>query len=239
MCGTAVPAPATGPNPHPTGANPDANRPNPHATGQSPVWPGNPGIAAPTGAEVPTERPQFVEPTRAPEYVPQALPTEYVIGHLPVEWVQEGAGLFGRTKYTQVNLVVTTSRILCLRETDETNSTWLAEQERLDELSRRSGVPLRTLMDSYNWQDPIWAVFYATGPEDLLAEDRHNWALPLSAIVAVAVTLDEELDQLDLRLGTGEVVRFRLFNQVGVVAARLLAQVLDPRLVQLFGPPPQ
>jgi hypothetical protein len=158
---------------------------------------------------------------------------ETVIGHLPAERLEPGKGLFGRTRMTQINLVITASHLLYLHETEEMNENWLAEGERLSEEKERSGLPWRTLIDSYDWRSPLWASFYDTPPATLVAAHRGNEAIPLADIVSVAIVLDEELDKLDILLTSGETDHFQLFNQVGQAAARFLTQALGPERVRL------
>jgi hypothetical protein len=164
---------------------------------------------------------------------------ETVIGHLPVERVEEGKGFLGRTKSTQLSLVVTTSRLLYLRETDEMNEKWLAEEGCLLEEEKHSGLPWRTIIDNYDWRNPLWASFYNTPPDEQLAAHRHNEAIPLVNVASAIVTLDEEWDKLDVQLTSGEIHHFLLFNQVGQAAARFLAQALGPKRVRLTPQPPR
>lgn len=143
--------------------------------------------------------------------------------------------MFGGDRRRQVNLVLTNLRLLCLRETEETNTAWLAESERLEEEAARAGVSLRVLIDHYRWDAPLWAEFYRNAPDALLAADRNNWAVPLSAVVHASVTLDPELDRLDLMMDNGQVLGFPLFNLAGLAAARFLTQVLGAARVQVIG----
>jgi hypothetical protein len=189
------------------------------------------------GARLPADA-RFCEMCGAPAgFVRQegAERAEVVIGHLPAERIEEGKGLFGRAKTTQLNLVITTSRLLCLHETEEMNDNWVAETERLIELER-SGQPWRALIDGYDWRSPLWAGFYDTPPDDLLAAHRGNEAIALADVASAAVTLDEERDRLDLVLAGGETRRFLLFNQVGQAAARFLGQALGAERVRLAAP---
>lgn len=181
--------------------------------------------------------PSFPATAPHPPVPPSSPGPESVIGHLPAEYIVEGGGVFGGSKRTQVNLVITSTRLLCLAETEQTNTTWLAETERLEEDASRTGVPWRTLMDYYPWAGPLWASFFRTPPEVLLAESRSNWAVPWGAVVEATVTLDPELDRLDLLMDNRQVLRFALFNLVGVVAARLLGQVLGANRVRLVPEP--
>jgi hypothetical protein len=176
---------------------------------------------------------RFCEMCGAPAGALRYEQAETVIGHLPGERLEEGKGLFGRVKTTQLNLVITTSRLLCLRETDETNENWLAETERLLEEEERSGLPWRTLIARYDWRSPLWAGFYDTPSDELLVAHRDNAAIPLADIVSTTVTLDEERDKLDVLLVSGEMRHFLLFNQVGQAAARFLAQALGPERVRI------
>ncbi len=158
---------------------------------------------------------------------------EAVVGHLPAEVVEEGKGVFGGARRRQVNLVITTGRLLCLQETEDTNSAWLAESERLEEEAARTGIPWRALIDRYPWNGPLWAEFFRNPPDALLAADSRNWAVPLRAIVEASVTLDPERDRLDLLMDNGQVLSFGLFNLVGAAAARFLAQALGAARVRM------
>ncbi len=184
------------------------------------------------GAPIPADA-RFCEMCGAPAASFHSEQIETVIGHLPAERFQEGAGLFGRVKTTQLNLVITTSRLLCLQETEEMNETWLGETERLIEEEEDGDLPWRALMDAYDWSGPLWAYFYETPADELLAADRGNEAIPLSHVVSTAITLDEERDRLDILLANGETYHFQLFNQVGRPAARFFAQALGPERVRL------
>jgi len=159
--------------------------------------------------------------------------TETVIGHLPGQRIEDGQGLFGRARTTQLTLVVTTHRLLCLHETHEMNENWLAETERLIEEEERSGLPWRALIDQYDWRSPLWAPLYDTQPDELLAAHRGNEAIPLTDVVSAAVTLDEERDRLEILLAGGELRRFLFFNQVGRAAGRFLAQALGQDRVRV------
>ncbi len=176
---------------------------------------------------------RFCEMCGAPAGTVYSQQAETVVGHLPAERIDEGKGLFGRVKTTQLNLVITISRLLCLRETDEMNNNWLAETERLIEEEERSGLPWRALIDNYDWRSPLWASFYDTPPGELVAAHRGNEVIPLADIVSATVTLDEERDKLDILLGSGEMHHFLLFNQVGQAAERFLAQALGPERVRI------
>ena len=162
-----------------------------------------------------------------------------MVGHLPAETLEAGQGLFGGARRRQVNLVVTNARLLCLQETEDTNTAWLAETERLEQEAARGGVPWRTLIDQYPWDGPPWAGFYRTPPDALLAADDRNWAIPVPAIVKASVTLDPERDQLQLLMDNGQVLSFQLFNLVGAAAARFLTQVLGAPRVQFSLSPPR
>lgn len=158
---------------------------------------------------------------------------EPVLGHLPAEYITERRGAFGGRRRRPVNLVITSTRLLCLDETEQTNTTWLSENERLDDDVRRTGVPWRVLIDHYRWDGPQWAEFYQTPPDALLAADRGNWDVPMAAIVEATITLDDELDRLDLLMDNGQVLRFTLFNLVGVPASRFLTRALGANRVRL------
>ena len=165
------------------------------------------------GAKI-EQTPTVAAPPPAPPQV-ETGQGEWAVGHLPVERVEQGAGVFGRTRSTQLNMVITSTRLLYLRETDEMNEGWVYESERLEDLEKRSGLSLREVMDEYDWHNPQWASLYATPPDRLLAAHRHNEAVPLSEIVSATVTLDEELDKLDLDLANGERHHLRSTSRLG------------------------
>ena len=181
-----------------------------------------------------------IEETPAVAAPPPAQPQvetgqgEWVVGHLPVERVEQGAGAFGRTRSTQLNMVITSTRLLYLRETEEMNELWVYESERLEDLEKRSGLPLRVVMHEYDWHSPQWASLYATPPDQLLAAHRHNEAVPLAAIVSATVTLAEELDQLDLDLASGERHHFLIYVQAGEAAGQFLSRALGAGRVRLI-----
>nr|NLI49453.1 hypothetical protein [Propionibacterium sp.] len=160
---------------------------------------------------------------------------ERIVGHLPAEWLSGESGLFGRQRRPMVNLVVTTARVLCLAETSEANDAWVAESERLEELSRTTGAPLRALIDGYDFFAPVFAFVWSRTPDDLLAEGRSNWSLPLAGIVGATISLDAELDGLTLHMDNGQQFVFQLYNSTGLAAARFLAGVLGPQRVRVQG----
>jgi hypothetical protein len=159
---------------------------------------------------------------------------EPVIGHLPAERIEKGKGRFSRTKFIQVSLVITTTHLLCLRETETMNENWLAEEERLNVEEEKSGLPWRELIDRYDWRSPLWSDFYNVPPGTLLSAHRDNEAIPLADVVSATITLDNELDELDLLLTSGQTLHFQLFNLVGRAAGRFLCQALGPERVRLI-----
>lgn len=160
---------------------------------------------------------------------------ERLIGHLPAEWLSGEVGLFGRPRTPMVNLAVTTARLLCLAETPESNDAWVAESERLDDLARSTGAPLRALIDGYDFGAPVFRFFWESTPDALLAENRANWSLPLAGVAGVTISLDAELDGLALTMDNGQEFRFRLYNSTGLAAARLFASVLGSQRVRVQG----
>lgn len=190
---------------------------------------GAPVAAAPTAGapEAPLDLPgTLAAPPPGPERI---------IGHLPAEWLSGETGLFGRQRRPMVNLVVTASRALCLAETPESNDAWVAESERLDDLARSTGAPLRALMDGYDFAAPVFRFFWESTPDALLAENRANWSVPLAGLAGVTITLDAELDGLLLAMDNGQEFRFRLYNSTGLAAARLFATVIGPQRVRVQG----
>ena len=109
---------------------------------------------------------------------------------------------------------------------------WLAE--RLEGLEKRSGLSLRKIMDEYDWRSPEWASLYTTPPDQLLAAHRHNEAVPLAEVVSATVTLDEELDKLDLDLANGERHHFVIFVQAGKAAGQFLSRALGAGPVRVI-----
>ena len=172
-----------------------------------------------------------------PADAPAEQGVEKVIGHLPAERLEEGKGFLGRLKATPLALVITTDRILCLRETPEMNQSWLEEQDRLAGRSESLGVSSRNVWDAYDWGGPPWSSYYETPPDELLSSNRSNEAIPLGEVVSAAVTLDEELDKLEVVLTDGETYHFQLFNLTGEAAARFLRQALGPDRVRVVALP--
>lgn len=194
----------------------------------------------PQTVPVPSAPPSFVPPPAAPVTLPGQLVApppgpERILGHLPAEWLSGETGLFGRPRTPTVNLVITTIRVLCLAETPESNDAWVSESERLDELSRTTGTPLRALIDGYDFAAPVFRFFWESTPDALVAEDRANWSLPLAGVVGVTITLDDDLDGLVLTMDNGQEFRFQLYNSTGLAAARLVASVLGPQRVRVEG----
>jgi hypothetical protein len=154
---------------------------------------------------------------------------EVVIGHLPGKI--EGKGRFGRSK--AIILVITTTRLICVRETKKMHEDWIGEIVRLSE-EEDPDLPWRRHYDTYEWRSPLWAYFYETPPDDLLATHRDNQAIPSTDIVSVTVTpVEEGEDTVDFVLTGGETLRLVLLDQMGRPAARFLAQALDPQRVRI------
>lgn len=187
------------------------------------------------GAPLP-EGARFCEVCGAPVGSPLPQQAEAVIGHLPAEAVQEGKGFLGRSKTIPLSLILTTSRLLLLREDDDVHDLWVGETERLIEEEEHGALSWRELIDRYPWRSPLWARFFDTPPDDLLAAHRDNEAIPLTEVVWAAVTLGEGGDRLYLQLAGGQARQMLLLNQVGRVAVRFLAQALGPERVRLAPP---
>ncbi len=206
-----------------------------------PVAPVAPAASLPPAAPAAAPAPPVTPAAPAPSVtLPGALigpppGPERTLGHLPAEWVSGETGLFGRPRTPMVNLVVTSTRVLCLAETPESNDAWVAESERLDDLARGTGVPLRALIDGYDFAAPVFRFFWESTPDVLLAEDRGNWSLPLAGVAGATIALDADLDGLVLTMDNGQEFRFRLYNSTGLAAARLFASVLGPQRVRVQG----
>jgi hypothetical protein len=161
---------------------------------------------------------------------------ETVIGHLPGR--VEGKGRFGRDK--AINLVITTARLLCVRETRKMGEKWVGEIFRLAEEEENPDLPWRRHFDSYEWRSPLWAYFYETPADDLLATHRDNQAIPLTDVVSATITFAEEGgDMVDFVLTSGETLRVVLIDQMGRPAGRFLAQALGPQRVRFVSQPAQ
>lgn len=180
---------------------------------------------------------RFCEMCGAPIRQESQREVETVIGHLPVQRVQAGKGFLGRDQTTDLTLIITTSRLLFLREARETSDNWLAETERLMEEEHQSGLTWRELMDRYDWRRALWDVFFKTPPDELLATHRDNTAVPLEQVISVTVSLAEERDVVSILLADGESYQLRLFDQMGRPATRFLAQALGPQRVRLVSQP--
>ena len=172
---------------------------------------------------------RFCEMCGTPVVTEPYQPQEMVIGHLPGEL--EGKGRFRRGK--AIILVITTTRLICVRETKKMHETWVGEIVRLFE-EEDPDLSWRQRLDSYEWRSPLWAYFFDASPDALLATDRENEAIPLTDLVSATITLVEEGgDTVDFLLTSGETLRFVLFDQMGRPAARFLAQALGLDRVRL------
>jgi hypothetical protein len=110
-----------------------------------------------------------------------------LIGQAPCEWITGGRGLLGGRKTMQGNLVITDQRILFIRETDESNTEEMAEDERISEEADQRECTLRELVRGYDWFGGPGRRFREVPLDELLGEDRKNWALPLNRIAGVQV----------------------------------------------------
>ena len=72
---------------------------------------------------------RFCEMCGTPVVMQPSRAGEIVIGHLPGEI--EGKGRLGRSK--AINLVITTTRLICIRETSKMRENWVGELARLVE----------------------------------------------------------------------------------------------------------
>lgn len=167
-------------------------------------------------------------PAVQPVSVAPPAQIEAVIVHLPAEML--GKGLIGWGK--KISLVITTERLLCLRETKAIKKKWDDEIERLMQQEETSGTPWRTLIDNYDWRNPLWADLYNTPPAKLLSAHKDNVSIPMASITLAAVTLNEEQDQLEIKLSDGETRKFLFDSLVGQAAAHFLNQVLGPGRVR-------
>lgn len=169
----------------------------------------------------------------APAGARPAQAAEAVIGHLPAERTEKTRSGLGWKPAGALTLVISTRRLLLLRETDEVYDTWVSETEGLIVEEEQSGRPWRELMDAYDWRSPVWAHLYNTPPDALLAAHRDNEAIALDQVISAEVALADDCDALSLLLADGNQPRFPLKNQSGRPAAIFLAQALGPERVRV------
>lgn len=162
-----------------------------------------------------------------------ATQTELVLGHIPIQ--KKGKGMFGRTKYTDYELLITDQQLLFLRP-EVQDERWLNEQIALgfdtltlnDEFSR-----WRKTMERYDYAKQPWGDYYSTPFDELLATNRSNFAVALNTVIRASVLLDDETDTLDLVCADGVQHHCKIYLLLGHVTHRLLAQVLDHRKLSL------
>ncbi len=177
---------------------------------------------------------RFCEMCGTPVVMEHSRAAETVTGHLPGEI--EGNGRFRQSQ--AIILVITTTRLICVRETRKMHENWTGEIFRLAEEEENPDLPWRRHFDSYEWRSPLWAYFYETPADDLLATHRDNQAIALKDIVSATITLVEEGgDMVDFVLTSGETLRFVLIDQMGRPSGRFLAQVLGPQRVRFVSQP--
>ena len=160
---------------------------------------------------------------------------------LPCAWVTGGRGLLGGRKTMQGNLVITDQRILFIQETDESNTEEMAEDERIGEGADRRECTLRELVRGYDWFSGPGRRFTEVPLDELLGEDRKNWALPLNRIAGVQVFLPEEADpapeEIILDLNDGSRRTFRAFRASGEAFFQWLIGLLGAGKVRLSTQP--
>ena len=168
--------------------------------------------------------------------------TEHLIGQAPCEWFTGGRGLLGGRKTIQGNLVITDQRILFIRETDESNTEEMAEDERISEEADRRECTLRELVRGHDWFSGPGRRFTEVPLDELLGEDRKNWALPLDRIVGALVVLPEEADptpeEIMLELDDGSRQTFHAFRASGEAVFQWLIGLLGAGKVRLSTQPP-
>ncbi len=165
------------------------------------------------------------------------LRAERVVGHVPAEVSTQGKGFLARLRSLTYDILITSQRLLLIRQSEAMNTVALDEGERLEEEAESLGVPWRQIMDAYRWDSPPWQHYYRTAPDKLLSESGENRAIALGGIQAAIIGLGQEddLDHLELRLANGEVLSFNLFMASGGAAARFLAAALGRHRVQMMG----
>ena len=159
--------------------------------------------------------------------------TEHVLGHIPIQ--KKVKGIFGRTKYTDYELLITDQQLLFLRPGDW-DERWLYEQIELgfdtlmlnEEFSR-----WRKTMDRYDFAKQPWTDYYSTPIDELLAANRRNFAVAVDTVVHASILLDDEIDTLKLVCTDGIEHLCKIYLLLGHVTHRLLAQVLDHRQLSL------
>ncbi len=163
------------------------------------------------------------------------LQSEYLIGHIPVEIQAAGKGFFGRTKYTDYELLITTQRLLFLSP-GSWDERWLQEQNKLDFdtlMVDEEFAPWRSMMEQYDFAQPLWKDYYSTPFEELLAVNKHNFAVRITDLVSATIELDNELDLLNLSCADGTQHRCKIYLLLGTIAHRSLAQILDSSHLEL------
>jgi len=110
----------------------------------------------------------------------QSIPSqsEYLIGHIPVEVKVVGKGFFGRTKYTDYELLITNQQLLFLRS-EYWDERWLEEQKKLDFETLTDNEEYsqwRSTMEQYDFAKPLWNNYYSTPFDELLVANKRNFA---------------------------------------------------------------
>ncbi len=158
---------------------------------------------------------------------------ELVLGHIPIQ--EKGKGIFGRTKYTDYELLITAQQLLFLRP-EAWDERWLHEQTELDfdtlmlngEFSR-----WRKAIERYDFAKQPWGDYYSTPFDELLTANRRNFAIAVDTVVRDSILLDDETDTLELVCTDSIQHRCKIYLLLGRVTHRLLAQVLDHRKLSL------
>ncbi len=162
------------------------------------------------------------------------LQSESLISHFPVK-VEAGKGFFGGIKYTDYEILITNQRLLFLyRESGE--ERWLQEQDNLDFdtlMLNEEFAQWRSMLEQYDFSNPLWDDFYLTPFEELLVVNKHNFAVEINDLLSVTIELDNELDALKLSCADGTQHHCKFYMLMGNVAYLTLAQVLDSSKLKL------
>jgi hypothetical protein len=172
----------------------------------------------------------FCENCGAP-IIPSIQPDQ-VVGHVLAKGRERPKKSGERLPTNMFTIVFTPKQLLFIKETAEMNSVSVQESERIfQEISRRD-MSIRKLMESYQWDGPLWQHYYSTPAEQLLDENRENWGLDTATIQRAVIRLDkeEELDELDIHLVNGQCLKIYVYMVGGGAAYKFLSDTLGSRV---------
>lgn len=181
---------------------------------------------------------QCGQPVLSKPPLSQPTPThsEYLLIHIPVEVESAGKGFFGRTKYTDYELLITNQQLLFLR-LGSWDDRWLQEQNELNfdtQMVNEEFAQWRSMIEQYVFSKPLWNDYYSTPFDELLTANKHNFAVKVNDLVSASIELDNELDTLNLSCADGTQYRCKIYLLLGAITHRLLAQVLDSSQLEVL-----